>query len=72
MGREEHLRRRLLEQVVDDFARHLDRQALFEELLEDLEPWLESREFAAGETLVGFRFAAPRPVASLRGASIKV
>ena len=52
LGTEERLRHRLLEQVVDDFARHLDRQAQFEELLDDLEPWLETREFAAGETLV--------------------
>ena len=52
LGKEERLRHRLLEQVVDDFARHLDRQAQFEELLEELEPWLETRKFAAGETLV--------------------
>ena len=42
----------LLEQVVDDFARHLDRQVLFEELLEELEDWMEPREFAVGETII--------------------
>ena len=42
----------LLEQVVDDFARHLDRQVLFEEMLGELEVWLEPREFASGETIV--------------------
>ena len=52
LGREAGLRSQLLERVVDDFARHLDRQALFEELLDDLEPWLEAREFAPGESLV--------------------
>ena len=44
----------LLEQVVDDFARHLDRQVLFEELVGELEEWLEPREFASGETIVAF------------------
>lgn len=52
LGNEEQLRQRLLERVVDDFARHLDRQALFEELLDDLEAWLETRAYAVGETLV--------------------
>ena len=42
----------LLEQVVDDFARHLDRQVLFEEMLEELEEWMEPREFAGGDTIV--------------------
>ena len=42
----------LLEQVVDDFARHLDRQVLFEEMVEELEEWMVHREFAAGDTIV--------------------
>ena len=44
----------LLERVVDDFARHLDRQVLFEALLDDLGEWMEPREYAAGETIVPF------------------
>lgn len=43
----------LLERVVDDFARHLDRQVLFEALLDDLGQWMEPREYVAGETIVG-------------------
>ena len=45
-------RHALLERVVDDFARHLDRQILFEKLLDDLAEWMEPREFAVGETIV--------------------
>ena len=41
----------LLERVVDDLEEHLDRQVLFEELVELLEPWLERREYDAGDTL---------------------
>ena len=49
---ERHSRNVLLERVVDDFVRHLDRQALFEELLEEFGEWMEPREFCAGEALV--------------------
>lgn len=48
----EHLRDTLLERVVDDFARQLERQAFIEELLEDLGEWMEPREYGAGETMV--------------------
>lgn len=51
-------RNALLESVVDDFERHLDRQVRFEEMLEELEEGLEPREFAAGETMVSA--GAPR------------
>lgn len=49
---EERLRHTLLERVVDDFARHLERQARFEALVDHLGEWLEPREHAAGETIV--------------------
>ena len=42
---------RLLEVVADDLAAYLDRQILFEELVSDLDPWLEPIECAAGETI---------------------
>ena len=48
----EHSRQTLRDHVVDDFARHLDRQVLFEELLDDLGEWMEIREFSAGATIV--------------------
>lgn len=48
-GRSRHA---LLERVVDDFARHLDRQVLFEALLDDFGQWMEHREYVAGETIV--------------------
>ena len=46
------LRRRLLNRIAVDLERHLDEQILFEEMLEELDPWLVSREYEAGETLV--------------------
>ena len=42
---------RLLDVVADDLAAYLDRQILFEELVSDLDLWLEPVEFAAGETI---------------------
>ena len=51
----EHLRDMLLEQVVDDLARRLERQSFIEELLEELEEWRESREYGPGETMVAAR-----------------
>ena len=42
----------LLEVVADDLAAYLDRQVLFEDLVADLDAWLEPTEFAAGETVV--------------------
>jgi len=41
----------LLEAVADDLTAYLDRQILFEDLVSDLDPWLEPVEFATGETL---------------------
>ena len=41
-----------------ELERHLDRQVLFEELLDRLDGWFERREYAAGETLL----AAGEPV----------
>ena len=43
----------LLEQAGDDLERYLERQIVFEELMEELERWLDPAEYAEGETLVG-------------------
>ena len=56
---EDHLARRqndaaaggLLEEVADAMGRHLDRQALFEELVEELRDWVEERTYGAGESI---------------------
>ena len=42
----------LLERVVGDMERHLDRQVVFEDIVDELRDWLEPREFDAGEALV--------------------
>ncbi len=42
----------LLERVAGDMERHLDRQALFEDLVDELRDWLELREYDTGEALV--------------------
>ena len=41
----------VLEFLYDDALRQLERQAAFEELTEALEPWVETRTYAAGEKL---------------------
>ena len=46
------LRNLLLERVSGDMERHLDRQIVFEELVDDFRDWLEPREYDTGETLV--------------------
>ena len=46
-------RHTLLEQAAADLERYLDRQIRFEELTEELQAWLDPREYAAGETLAG-------------------
>jgi len=46
-GPESHMAR-----MIDDTIRYLDRQVVFEALIERLDPWLESRAYAAGETVV--------------------
>ena len=43
----------LLEHTASDLERYLDRQIRFEELTEELNDWLDPREYAAGETLAG-------------------
>ena len=42
----------LLERVVGDMERHLDRQVLFDDLVDELRDWLEPRSYDAGEALV--------------------
>ena len=43
----------LLDVTAGDLERYLDRQALFEELMEDLRNWLIPRHYSAGECLAG-------------------
>ncbi len=43
----------LREHAVGDLVRHLERQIRFEDLMEELEPWLASRRFATDEALAG-------------------
>ncbi len=41
----------LLERVAGDMERHLDRQVVFEDMVDELRDWLEPREYDAGEAL---------------------
>lgn len=50
-GAEENRPNHLLERVADDMEHHLDKQIFFEEMVGELEPWLERREYETGETL---------------------
>ena len=50
-GGHEHLRGPLLEKAEVDLLRHLEEQAFFEEMLEQLDPWVERRAYDAGEKL---------------------
>ena len=43
----------LMEHTVDDLERYLERQINFENLLEELRPYLSPRQYAAGEALIG-------------------
>ena len=43
----------LFERAADDLGRHLDRQVRFEELMDELQNWLDPRRYAAGETIAG-------------------
>ena len=55
-GREDEAdqrRTRLLDDAVADLERHLTRQIRFEELVDELDDWLEAREYAAGDFLHG-------------------
>ena len=42
----------LLERVVGDMESHLDRQVVFEDMVDELRDWLEPREYDTGEALV--------------------
>ena len=50
LGQEESVRRQLLDRVVEDLERHLDRQAKFEQLIDDIEECLELRTYSSGES----------------------
>ncbi len=41
----------LLERVAGDMERHLDRQVVFEDMVDELRDWLEPREYDPGEAL---------------------
>ena len=41
----------LLERVFDEMKHYLDRQIVFEEMVDRLEPWLEPRDYEAGDAL---------------------
>ncbi len=42
----------LLERVAGDMEHHLDRQVLFEAVVDELQDWLEPRDYDAGEAIV--------------------
>ncbi|MCY4097454.1 MAG: SulP family inorganic anion transporter, partial [Rhodospirillales bacterium] len=42
----------LLERVAGDMERHLDRQVFFEAVVDELQDWLEPRDYEAGEAIV--------------------
>lgn len=44
-------RARLLDKVADDLLRHLNSQAAFEQMVGELEPWVEPRDYQAGDRL---------------------
>ncbi len=52
-GKKGALRSWLLERSAEGLERHLERQIAFESVMEDLEPWLTTREYAANETIAG-------------------
>ena len=54
-GPKDDERGRLFDRVADALERHLDELLVFEGLLERLDPWLEPREYAQGETLTRLR-----------------
>ena len=51
-GEERGWRDTQLERIVGDMERHLDRQVLFEDMVDELRDWLEPRSYDAGEALV--------------------
>ena len=58
LGQEESMRQQLLDRVVEDLESHLDRQARFEQLIDDFEDCLELRTYSSGESIVAI--GAPR------------
>ena len=52
MDTADHKRASLLTRTADDLERFLERQVLFEELIEEMTPWLDLRGYEPGETLV--------------------
>ena len=44
-------RARLLDRVASDSLRHLDSQVAFEQMVSELEPWVEPRDYQAGDRL---------------------
>ena len=48
----------LLEHTAEDLERYLERNILFEELIEELQSWLDPRQYSDGESLTGS--GAPR------------
>ncbi len=51
-GQERSGRQQLLDRVVDDLERHLERLASFEQLIHDIEEYLEPRTYSPGESIV--------------------
>lgn len=52
LSEQDDMHNALFEQSVDDVMAHLDRQIIFEDLVERLAPWLQERQYAAGEPIV--------------------
>ena len=50
-GNDRTARARLLESVVDDLLRHLDSRIAFEEMVSQLEPWVQPRDYRPGDRL---------------------
>ena len=51
-GTSQDTREALFDVSIDDAVRQLEKQARFEELTKRLRPWLQFRDYAAGETIV--------------------
>ena len=48
---EQDFQRTLIERVADDLVDQLDRQAFFEEMVDELHDWIEPHGYAAGDTV---------------------
>ena len=53
VDRADERRAALMEHTVDDLEHYLERQIDFENLLEELQPWLSPHQYATGEDLIG-------------------